>query len=105
MKIVTADYIFSILLLLIGHSVLLAIGIDAINWDDDQLNSHNSFYNASNAVLSHDWRKNPACLQELNAIRTGMNKHEPWATQSKAILYKIDPIFSSCMNFTRFFSL
>lgn len=70
---------------LFAQIVLLSFGVRVIEADNAQIKRdliYGLYANTSNIlkeILSHDWRENHQCLNELNAIKNGLDNHELWA--------------------------
>lgn len=77
---------FSKFFFLIGQIV---IGIRAIESNHNQFEKE-LFYirnfdvsRAINEILTYNWTKNQECLNEINAIKSGIENHEEWAIRGK----------------------
>lgn len=93
----------ALLVFLIGQIVLSAISVQAVTKEDKTFKNlmFASKFDRSNfidSILTFNWTKNHECLNELNAIKTGVTNREKWAIKRqfdfhKSINFQSNPFF------------
>lgn len=74
---------FSKLLLLISQILVESANfVESNSLDAFYLRNFNAI-NTINEILSRNWTENSECLNELNAVKNGIDKHEEWAIKGK----------------------